>query len=122
MSSHFSLTPSYAGSTPVALGAAALGVALILQWVASVMLMGRLGSTRLPGRALAVSGLLALVLVAALGDGHVALRLAADGLETPYGLSLGLWLDRMSSAMIALVSLVGFFVFRFSSTYLRAEA
>ncbi len=72
----------------------------------SVLLVGIVGAT----------GALALG-----GDEHAALRVSLTGQQTPHALSVGLWFDRLSLAMLALTTSIGFVVLRFGRTYVASE-
>ncbi len=73
-----------------------------------------------PSVLLAVAALSAAASVV-IGDGFIALRVGAPGLDTPYALGVGIWVDRVTAAMATLVCFVGLVVYRFSQTYLRSE-
>jgi NAD(P)H-quinone oxidoreductase subunit 5 len=118
---YFSISVHLPGSAP-SLAAQGPLVVLLVQALATALL------TRLEGAWNALqASLLALTvggfsIVWLLGSDHAAVRMAADGFATDNAVSIGLWLDRLSAAMLCLTSAIGLVVLRFARRYLASEA
>ncbi len=103
--------------------AAAILATLLVQVTGAVFSSRSLSAVRLSAWAMGLGSGVALLATFVWGaQAQVGGQLSLGEPMTPHALSLGLGVDRLSSAMVALVGFLGCIIVRFSATYLRSEA
>ncbi len=122
---HSELTFSLQGASQSHLNllAAAILATLLVQVTGAVFSSRSLSAVRLSAWAMGLGSGVALLATFLWGaQAQVGGQLSLGQPVTPHALSLGLGVDRLGSAMVALVGFLGCIILRFSATYLRSEA